>query len=138
MREITEQMINDFKIMKIGIDFMGYKVDRKESLSFHHLIIPHRDCKLFGLGEGYLYWNGAILVQKTSHDYLHLIQQKDVEIFNFITNEMIDENIKGYLDISNLKQIHDCLSLFEREHCSDRNKKGKLLIKEDYTRRIKI
>lgn len=138
MREITEQMINDFKIMKIGIDFMGYKVDRKESLSFHHLIIPHRDCKLFGLGEGYLYWNGAILVQKTSHDYLHLIQQKDIEIFSFITNEMIDENIKGYLDISNLKRIHDCLSLFEREHCSDRSKKGKLLIKEDYTRRIKI
>lgn len=138
MREITEQMINDFKIMKIGIDFMGYKVDRKESLSFHHLIIPHRDCKLFGLGEGYLYWNGAILVQKTSHDYLHLIESKDYDIFLAITNEMIEENTKGYLDITNLRYINDCLSLFEREHCSDRSKKGKLLIKEDYTRRIKI
>lgn len=138
MREITEQMINDFKIMKIGIDFMGYKVDRKESLSFHHLIIPHRDCKLFGLGEGYLYWNGAILVQKTSHDYLHLIESKDYDIFLAITNEMIEENTKGYLDITNLRYINDCLSLFEREHCSDRGKKGKLLIKEDYTRRIKI
>lgn len=138
MREITEQMINDFKIMKIGIDFMGYNVDRKESLSFHHLIIPHRDCKLFGLGEGYLYWNGAILVQKTSHDYLHLIESKDYDIFLAITNEMIEENTKGYLDITNLRYINDCLSLFEREHCSDRSKKGKLLIKEDYTRRIKI
>ena len=138
MREITEKMNNDFKIMKIGIDFMGYKVDRKESLSFHHLIIPHRDCKLFGLGEGYLYWNGAILVQKTSHDYLHLIESKDYDIFLAITNEMIEENTKGYLDITNLRYINDCLSLFEREHCTDRNKKGKLLIKEDYTRRIKI
>lgn len=138
MREITEQMINDFKIMKIGIDFMGYKVDRKESLSFHHLIILHRYCKLFGLGEGYLYWNGAILVQKTSHDYLHLIESKDYDIFLAITNEMIEENTKGYLDITNLRYINDCLSLFEREHCSDRSKKGKLLIKEDYTRRIKI
>lgn len=138
MREITEQMINDFKIMKIGIDFMGYKLDRKESLSFHHLIIPHRDCKLFGLGEGYLYWNGAILVQKTSHDYLHLIESKDYDIFLAITNEMIEENTKGYLDITNLRYINDCLSLFEREHCSDRSKKGKLLIKEDYIRRIKI
>lgn len=138
MREITEQMINDFKIMKIGIDFMGYDVDRKEILSFHHLIIPHRDCKLFGLGEGYLYWNGAILVQKTSHDYLHLIESKDYDIFLAITNEMIEENTKGYIDITNLRYINDCLSLFEREHCSDRSKKGKLLIKEDYTRRIKI
>lgn len=138
MREITEKMIKDFKIMKLGYDFMGYQVDKKSSLSFHHLIIPHCDCCKKGLGEGYLYWNGAILRQNTSHDYLHLIQQKDIEIFSFITNEMIDENIKGYLDISNLKRIHDCLSLFEREHCSDRGKKGKLLIKDDYLKRRKF
>ena len=77
-------------------------------------------------------------MQKTSHDYLHLIESKDYDIFLAITNEMIEENTKGYLDITNLRYINDCLSLFEREHCSDRSKKGKLLIKEDYTRRIKI
>ena len=43
----------------------------KNNLSFHHLIIPHRDCRTLGLGEGYLEWNGAILNQNTSHDYLH-------------------------------------------------------------------
>lgn len=138
MKEITKQMIKDFRITKLGYDFMGYNVDKNASLSFHHLIVPHRDCKARGLGKGYLYWNGAILKQNTSHDYLHLIESKDYDIFLAITSEMIDENIKGYLDISNLKRIHDCLSLFEREHCSDRGKKGKLLIKEDYTRRIKI
>lgn len=74
MKEITKQMIKKFKIMKLGYDFMGYKVDRKESLSFHHLIIAHRDCKLFGLGEGYLYWNGAILRQNTSHDVNDIIR----------------------------------------------------------------
>lgn len=138
MKEITKQMIKNFRIMKIGIDFMGYKVDRKESLSFHHLVIPHRDCKLFGLGEGYLYWNGAILRQDTSHDYLHIIEKIDYDIFLAITSEMVDENIKGYLDIENLRYISDCLKIFEREHCSDRNKKGKLLIKDSYTRRVKL
>lgn len=136
MKEVTKQMIKNFKIMKLGIDFMGYEVKRKESLSFHHLVIPHRDCHLYGLGEGYLYWNGAILNQLTSHDYLHLIEAKDYELFLLITSEMIDENSKGYLDIENIRYIDDCLKAFEREHCSDRNKKGKLLIKEEYTRRM--
>ena len=116
MKEITKQMIDDFKIMKIGIDFMGYKVDRKESLSFHHLVIPHRNCKLFSLEEGYLYWNGAILRRDTSHDYLHIIEKIDYDIFLAITSEMIDENVKGYLDIENLRYISDCLKTFEREH----------------------
>lgn len=136
MKEITEHMIKKFKIMKLKFDFMGYVVDRKESLSFHHLIIPRRDCKKFGLGDGYLYWNGSILKQNTSHDYLHLIERIDYDLFLAITNEMIDENIKGYLDIENIRYINDCLSYFERNHCSDRDKKGKLLIKEEYTRRM--
>lgn len=138
MKEITKIMVNDFKIMKLGMDFMGYHVNRKQDLSYHHLIVPRRHCKEAGLGDGYLYWNGAILRQNTSHDYLHLIESKDYDIFLAITSEMIDENIKGYLDISNLKRIHDCLSLFEREHCSDRSKKGKILIKDDYLKRRKF
>ena len=55
MKEITEKMIKDFKIMKLGFDFMGYRVDRKQSLSFHHLIVPHRESKDYGIGDGYLY-----------------------------------------------------------------------------------
>lgn len=49
-----------------------------------------------------------------------------------ITSEMIDENIKGSLDMDNLKRILDILHSFEREHCSDRGKKGNYLIKEEY------
>lgn len=139
MREITERMIKDFKITKLKYDFMGYQVDRKNNLSFHHLIIPHRNCKELGLGEGYLYWNGSILMQETSHDYLHIIENLDYEIFLKITSEMIDENIKGHLDIQNLKKIRDLLIYFEREHDRDKNKKGKYLIKNDFIdRRIKL
>ena len=138
MREITKVMINQFKIMKLGYDFMGYTVDKKSSLSFHHLIIPRRNFKEYGIGEGYLFWNGAILRQDTSHDYLHLIEAKDYDIFLAITSEMIDQNIKGYLDINNLRRINDLLKIFEKEHCSDRGKKGKLLIKDIYYRRMKL
>ena len=132
MKNITEQMIKDFKIMKLGFDFMGYKVDKKQSLSFHHLIIPHRESKNYGIGDGYLYWNGAILRQNTSHDYLHIIEAKDYDLFLAITSEMIDENIKGKIDVDNLKRIRDLLLYFEREHDHDTSKKGKLLIKREF------
>lgn len=132
MKEITKIMINDFKIMKLGMDFMGYHVNRKQDLSFHHLIIPRRHCKEAGLGEGYLYWNGAILRQDTSHEYAHVIEKIDPEIFYELTSEMIDENIKGRLDIDNLNRIHDLLLYFEREHDHDTSKKGKLLIKREF------
>lgn len=132
MKEITKIMVNDFKIMKLGMDFMGYHVNRKQDLSYHHLIIPRRHCKEAGLGEGYLYWNGAILRQNTSHDYLHIIEKIDPDIFYELTSEMIDENIKGRLDIDNLKHIHDLLLYFEREHDHDTSKKGKLLIKREF------
>lgn len=132
MKEITKIMINDFKIMKLGYDFLGYKVNRKQDLSYHHLIIPRRHCKEAGLGEGYLYWNGAILRQNTSHDYLHIVEKIDPDIFYELTSEMIDENIKGRLDIDNLKRIHDLLLYFEREHDHDTSKKGKLLIKREF------
>ena len=132
MKEITKIMINDFKIMKLGMDFMGYHVNRKQDLSFHHLIIQRRHCKEAGLGEGYLYWNGAILRQDTSHAYAHVIEKIDPDIFYELTSEMIDENIKGRLDIDNLKRIHDLLLYFEREHDHDTSKKGKLLIKREF------
>ncbi len=137
MREITKEMIEYYKIMKLKIDFMSYEVAKKNTLSFHHLIVPKCQCRENGLGEGYLWWNGAILNQSTSHDYLHLIEAKDYDMFLAITSEMIDENIKGYLDRENLLRIRDILEQFEREHCSDRGKKGNLLIKDSYIRQRK-
>lgn len=139
MKEITKIMVNDFKIMKLGYDFLGYKVNRKQDLSYHHLIIPRRHCKGVGLGEGYLYWNGAILRQNTSHNYLHIIENIDPEIFCLITSEMIDENIKRKIDIDNLKRIKDLLIYFEKEHDHDITKSGKLLIKREFvTSRVKL
>lgn len=54
MREITKEMIKLYNIKKLGYDFMGYTFRNVNELSFHHLIVPHRDCKREGFGEGYL------------------------------------------------------------------------------------
>ena len=45
-------MIKIYNIRKLGYDFMGYKINRMESLSFHHLIIPKRECPKKGYGDG--------------------------------------------------------------------------------------
>ena len=138
MREITREMIKEYRLMKLGYDFMGYEIKNKQDLSFHHLIVPRRNCKALGLGEGYLKWNGSILNQNTSHDYLHLIEAKDYDMFLAITSELIDENVKGHLDIDNLRRIHDILECFERDHINDKSKKGNILIKQEYMRRRKF
>ena len=136
MREITKEMIIAYKLKKLGYDFMAYEFNNSQQLSFHHLVVAHRHCKQLGYGEGYFWWNGAILVQKTSHNYLHIIENYDYDRFLAITSELIDENIKGYLDQENLLAIDDILNGFEKEYCGARTKKGYPLIKEEYTRRL--
>lgn len=132
MKQVTKMMIKEFKIDKLNYDFMGYTLQKGDIYNFHHLIIPNREHGPIAR------WNGAILCGKSSHPYLHLIEAKDYDIFCYLTSEMIDLNVKGYLDVENLRRISELLKIFEREHCSDRNIKGKLLIKEAYTRRNKF
>lgn len=132
MKNITNLMIREFNINKLGYDFMGYSLKKGDIYTFHHLIIPARN------GGKYEKWNGAILCGNTSHPYLHLIESKDYDMFTDITSEMIDMNIKGYLDIDNLRHIHDILKQFEIEYADAKGKKGKALIKRDYRERIKL
>ena len=139
MREITKEMIKLYNIKKLGYDFMGYTFRNINELSFHHLIVPHRDCERKGLGDGYLLWNGAILKQETSHEYLHTIELYDRELFLRITKYMIQENENMKIDIDNLKRIRELLLYFEAEHLNDTNKKCKKLIKRKYlTDRISL
>ena len=107
---------------------MGYTFSNKSQLSYHHLIVPRR----FG-GKSTIE-NGSILRQNTSHDYLHKIELTDREIFELITNRMIEMNRNGKLDVENLRVIRDLLLYFEREHDHDTLSSGKLLIKREYVR----
>ena len=140
MREIANIMIHAFNLNKLKYDFAGYTFDRTKQLSFHHLRISKHDCKALNIpSEGYLYWNGAILRQDTSHDYFHTIVNYVYDRFLAITSELIDENILGELSIESLKRIRDVLESFEREYSNERSKSGNLIIKESYVRdRIKL
>lgn len=132
MKEVSKILINDFKIKSLGYDFMGFHLQKDSILSFHHLILSKEYCRKMGLGKGYWYWNGVILVQDTAHEYLHLIQRYDDELFRYITSEMQDMKIKGYLDINNLIAIGQILDYFEYQHIEDKTDKGYYLIKEKY------
>lgn len=136
MRDITKLMIIKYQLLELKYDFMGYEFNKENELSFHHLIIPHRLCKIRGVeNDGYIEQNGAILKQKTAHNYLHLIERYDRDMFEAITCQMVDENLKGYLDAKNIKRIDDILKCFEREYSGITGKNGKSLIKEEYVRR---
>lgn len=133
MKEITREMIKTFKLNKLGYDQMGYTFNNTKQLSYHHMIIANKDGGLM------TFENGAILKQNTSHDYLHILERLDPEIFYLITSELIDENIKRRVDIENLKRIRDLLLYFEREHDHDYTKKGHLLIRREYVKeRVKL
>lgn len=132
MKPITREMVRIFELKKLGYDFMGYNIHNIDKISFHHLVVPKRDCKIKGLGDGYLFWNGAILVQETSHDYLHIIERIDRDMFLEITKLMIEQNKNEKLDLESLKQIRAILLAFEYEHQYDVSGKGKKLIKQQY------
>ena len=130
MKQIVKDMIILYKINELGFDFCGYSLQKGDIYTYHHNIIARRN------GGPETIRNGAILCGKSSHPYLHIIEAKDLDRFNAITSELIDENIKGYLDQENLLAIDDILNGFEREYSGTRTKKGYPLIKEEYTRRL--
>lgn len=136
MRDITKLMIAKYNLLSLKYDFMGYSFNNEKELSFHHLIVPHRLCNIQHIeNDGYVEWNGAILNQKTAHNYLHIIERYDREMFEAITEQLVEENVKGYLDLKNILYIDDVLKCFEREYSGARTKNGKPLIKEEYVRR---
>lgn len=136
MRDITKLMILKYNLLELKYDFMGYEFDKEKELSFHHLIVPKRVCIAQNIPElGYLDWNCALL-QNDAHNYVHIVERYDRDMFNAITLRMIDENIKGYLDTNDIRYIDDVLQCFEREYSGARTKNGKPLIKEEYTRRL--
>lgn len=126
IKPITKEIVDEYNIRKLRYDFMGYTFNRVDELSFHHLIVPRR------LNGAMTKENGCVLVQSTSHDYLHRIEMLDYDMFFAITSEMIDENIKGKLDIENLRRIRDILLCFEREYSGARTKKGSRVIRPEY------
>ncbi len=139
MKELTKDMIQIYNLEALGHDFMGYTFKNPSELSFHHLIIPRKDSRKEGIGDGYVWWNGAILVRNTAHDYLHKIQEIDRETFLWITDMMVIENVNKKIDRDTLLRIREYLVNFEDKHINDTNQYGKKLIKKEFiTNRISL
>ena len=130
-RYVKGKLIRDFKLQKIGMDFMGYDFKMQGS-SYHHLIVPRRKGGLI------TYENGVVLMQSTAHNYLHTIEKYDLDIFNCITKAMQNQKEKEHIDIEDLKYIKNCLLYFERYYGHLKTNKGKPIVKEYYITRRKI
>lgn len=129
MREVTKLLINDFKIKELGYDFMGYALQKGDIYTFHHLLIANRD------GGPYDYWNGVVLLS-TPHQYLHTIEAVNYKYFTYLTSEMQDMKIKGYLDSYNLEEINNILCEFEHKYRNYYTKKHKKLLRPEYMHRV--
>ena len=129
MKEVTKHLIKNFKIYERGLDFMGYYQRKGDIPTYHHYLIANRN------GGPYSYENGVILFT-TPHQYLHVIEAHDYRKFSFITSEMHDMKIKGYLDDENLENIGEILSEFEYKNRNKYTRKGKKLIRDEYLRRL--
>lgn len=127
MREVSKQIIDDYRLRKFKIEFMGFYFNTINDLSFHHYLVARRDCKDKGLGDGYTYENGVML-ETHSHQLLHNIENIDTDIFYAITSHFLNMKIKEALTKEDLLAIQDMLTYFIREHDRDRNSKGKLII----------
>lgn len=129
MRKVTQQMIDMWQMS--NMDWMGYTLEKKERFSFHHLIIPKKD------GGPYSIDNGAILIQQAGHDYLHCIQRTDEELFQELTNILIEINKQRFMPtMEQLMRINEILEYFENKHEYDVNSHGNLLVKNRYLRRV--
>lgn len=124
-KSVKTKLIVNFKLQKAGIDFMGYNFNLQEA-TYHHLIIPKRR------GGQATYENGAILMRTTAHDYIHIIERYDLDVFDAITEAIISQKNKGHLDVADLKYIKSCLEYFEKYYSNEISRKGKPIIKERY------
>ena len=130
---LRKNMIRKYNIKALQYDFMGYSFNNISNLAYHHLIIPFKLCRFYGIGKGKILCNGVLLNKDTSHTYLHVVEAFDEERFLAITSELLDEVIKGKISLENIRIILDILASFEREYANVKSANGEYIIKEQFT-----
>lgn len=126
MRKITRQMLKIYKPYS-ELDWMNYKLV-KNNVTAHHII---KKCD-----GGKLVQENIALLMPVSHEYLHLIECKDIRTYEMI-NKMFriinDQQHEPTIEERNV--IEFMLWQFETQHKYDKNAKGKQLIKYKYLER---
>ena len=127
MKPINRLIIVKYNILKVGFDFMGYRVTDQSKISIHHF-----DKRCNG-GKDDL--SNCCAIMREPHDYLHIIEGIDRSKYNAINEQMMIENRLGKLDIDCMRRIDEILCEFEDKHSDDCTKSGKLLILDSYKER---
>ena len=92
-------------------DWMNYKIDN-EDITFHHILKEE-------LGGKYTLDNGALLT-KRAHEYLHLIERFDLDIYEQINSILKDINTQKHAPNYRQKKKIDLLLLeFEMKYASE-------------------
>ena len=126
MNSIKKEMLKIYKPIS-GLDWLNYRLVKKD-LTYHH-ILKKSD------GGKETIENGALLMP-ISHQYLHLIECKDIETYNAINKLFSYINMQKHEPtIQQRVYIDYLLSEFERAHKWDKGSKGKLIIKRKYLER---
>lgn len=124
MKAVTREMLKIYKPLS-EMDWMNYKIVRKEDLTFHH--IQKRE----DFGKETIE-NGCLLL-KHSHQYLHLIEYKDERTYDAINKIFKYINQQRHEPTREQREIIEfMLREFESVHRWDKNSKGKILIKYKY------
>lgn len=118
-------MINEWGIEKLGLDFMGYRLQKGDMYTYHHIVKREH-------GGEITVDNGAILCGSTSHPYLHAIEYRDFKYYEYIKEELLLINRAHEINMKNLRRINEILMDFEDKHMYDTTRKGHYIIKKKY------
>lgn len=125
-KQETAEMLRIYKPLS-GLDWMNYKLIRKE-MTAHHIIKREHG--------GRLELNNIAPLMPVAHQYLHLIECKDIEIYIAINKMFKIINSQKKEPTMEQRLIIECLlKEFEDEHRWDKGSKGKLLIQRKYLER---
>lgn len=123
---IRKEMLKIYKPIS-GLDWLNYKLV-KDKVTYHHIIKRESNGKR-------TIENGALLMP-ISHQYLHLIENKDIDTYIGINKIFEYINQQQYEPTQEQREILEyMLRQFEYQYRFDKGSKGKILIKHKYLER---
>ena len=127
MNPISREMLKIYKPYS-NADWMNYKLVRGD-ITYHHIE------KRVNGGKRTIE-NGALLMP-IAHQYLHMIEYRENEIYEIINRifKMINEQ-QHEPTKEQRRLIEQLLVEFEKAHKWDKNSNGKLIIKKSYIKRM--
>ena len=126
METVTKKMLKIY-VPYSNLDWLNYKLIKKD-LTFHHLLKREN-------GGREIIENGALLMP-VAHQYLHIIEYKDIETYTAINKLFMYINKQKEEPTLEQRLILEYLLVeFEKVHKEDKTSKGKLLIKHKYLER---